>query len=403
MDHLRRGNRDLIKDINRALVVDQVRTNGPLSRTEIAKRTKLGLSTVTKIIDDLLAQRIVEELGEGDSSGGRKPINVGLNYDYGYVVGVKIEKERVILAATDLRPMPRKTRSLPFPAGSDAPSVAAKIVEGLKELMSGSRQPCLGIGIGVSGLVNKDDGELLHSSLLGWGRTDFRGFLHERFGLPVFVDNDVNAYTLAELLYGLGREIDNFILVTIGAGVGAGLVLNGGLYRGEYGGAGEIGHMMLFPDGHSCYCGRQGCLETYVNDAYIIREANRTSSTESGGKRTYRRIEEVLAAAETGVEEARAALRLAGRNLGIGILNLVNALNPGAVILAGEGMAGRQYIVPAVEEVLHGNFFAGHQPEVRLLVSALGDDAWVIGAAAMVLNELFQAPIYRTQRMARLF
>lgn len=402
MDHLRRGNKELIKDINRTLVLDQIRTKGPLSRTDIAKNTKLGLSTVTKIVDSLAAQRLVREVGEGDSSGGRRPIYVGFNHDYGYVVGVKIERQQVILAVTDLRPAVRIKRTIPFKAGAGADEVLALIVNGL----SGFRKekalaglPCLGIGIGVSGLVNKESGELLHSSLLGWDRIDFRRYLSRHCEAPIFVDNDVNVYTLAELWYGYGREFRNFAVVTVGAGVGAGLVQNGQLFRGEYGGAGEIGHTVLFPGGNDCLCGQKGCLETYVDDDFVVAEAARLSARNAKSVLRERRgglgMADILAAAQAGDECAAQALAAAGRNLGVGLVNLVNLLNPGAVILAGEGMSAKQYIVPAAESVLKRNFFAPHQPPVRLLVSTLGDDAWVIGAAAMVLYELFQAPIYR--------
>ena len=130
MDYLRRGNKELIKDINRALVIDRIRSGDPISRTEIAQRTKLGLSTITKIIDGLLDQRLVKEVGEGDSSGGRRPIYVDFNYNYGFVVGIKIEKQQVILATTDLRPTVQHKLHLPFTTGASADTVMREIEHG---------------------------------------------------------------------------------------------------------------------------------------------------------------------------------------------------------------------------------------------------------------------------------
>jgi len=409
MDYLRRGNKELIKDINRALVIDRIRSGDPISRTEIAQRTKLGLSTITKIIDGLLNQRLVKEVGEGDSSGGRRPIYVDFNYNYGFVVGIKIEKQQVILATTDLRPTVQHKLHLPFTAGASADTVMREIEHGLDQILTGYEErnlACLGIGIGVSGLVDKDAGVLLHSSLLGWDRIEFRAVLQKRYSVPVFVDNDVNVYTLAEICYGFGQELRNFVLVTVGVGVGSGVVQNGQLYRGEYGGAGEFGHYVLVPGGNLCDCGQKGCLETYVNDAFVIAETKRLLSQEKDSvlydNRRGLSIQDVIDAAAAGDFCARKAVMTAGRNLGFGLLSLVNLLNPAAIILAGEAMVNRDLIIPAVEEILPNNYFARYQPPVKLLVSQLGDDAWEIGAVSMVLNELFQAPIYRNQREARI-
>lgn len=306
---------------------------------------------------------------------------------------------------TNLRPAILQRLDLVFPDNAPFEYAMPILVEGLKTVISernATGRPCLGIGIGISGLVDLEAGKLISSKLLGWEQIEFRTLLEEYFDVPVFVDNDVNVYALAELSYGRGRHIKNFAVIALGVGLGAGLVLDGNLYRGEFGGAGEIGHTILFPGGNKCYCGQKGCLETYVGDAFIIEETKRMLSEAGCGllydKRDRLQIEDVFAAAHAGDPVSRRALAMAGRNLGIGLINLINTLNPKAIILTGEHVAAAQHILPAMQEVLENTYFSQFQPSIEIGLSELGADAWEIGAVAMVLNELFRAPIYRDKR-----
>jgi predicted NBD/HSP70 family sugar kinase len=405
LEYLRRGNKALIKDINRALVLYQLRHNGPLSRTEIAKRTKLGLSTLTKITDDLIAEGMIKVIGEGDSNGGRRPVYLELNYSYGYVLGVKIEKDRMIIALTDLRAEILEKLIIEYPPGASADRVIKDLIQGISALMKKNNSlygNWLGIGIAVSGLVDKKTGRLLFSTLLGWEEVPFRRILQEQFSVPIFIDNDVNTYTLAELANGCGKEVENFILVSTGVGIGAGLVLDGKLFRGEFGGAGEIGHMVIYGDGNPCYCGRKGCLEAHAGEKFIINEtkwlliqAKDSSLHEKSSALTYA---DVLEAAQTGDCCARQAFFTAGRNLGIGLVNLINIINPAVIVLAGEGLSGQEFLVSGIREALRTNFFTKYQKTFDLRISTLGDDAWEKGAALLVINEHFREPIYRHQK-----
>ncbi|HBG16410.1 MAG TPA: ROK family transcriptional regulator [Firmicutes bacterium] len=405
LENLRRGNKALIKDINRALVLDQLRSYGPLSRTDIAKRTKLGLSTLTKITDDLIAQGMIKEIGEGDSSGGRRPVYLEFNSNYGYALGVKIEERRIILALTNLQAEVLEKSYIDYSPGAPADEVIGALIQGISKMMDKNKflvHRWLGIGIAVSGLVDKNSGCLIFSTLLGWGEVPFRRILQGKFPVPIIVDNDVNAYALAELAYGYGREVGNFILATIGVGIGAGLVLDGKIFRGEFGGAGEIGHMVIYGKGNSCYCGRRGCLEAHTGEKFIVNETKRLLTQEKDsilyGERSTLTFARVLKAAEDGDCCARQAFWTAGYNLGIGLVNLINIMNPATIILAGESMSGQEFLLCGIRELLQTNFFTKYQEKFDLRVSALGDDAWERGAAILVINEHFREPIYRGQR-----
>jgi len=412
LENLRRGNKALIKDLNRALVLYQLRHNGPLSRTDIAKRTKLGLSTLTKITDDLIVEGMIKEIGEGDSNGGRRPVYLEFNYSYGYVLGVKIEKDRMILALTDLRPEILEKSYINYPPGASADQVIKELIKGVPALMKKHESLTgnwLGIGIAVSGLVDKKKGHLLFSTLLGWEETPFRQILQEQFSVPVFIDNDVNTYTLAELAHGCGKGngngFENFILVSTGVGIGAGLVLDGKLFRGEFGGAGEIGHMVIYSEGNPCYCGRKGCLEAHAGERFIINQTKRLLIQEKDSslyeKRSALTYADVLKAAQNGDYCARQAFFTAGRNLGVGLVNLINVMNPATIVLAGEGLSGQEFLLSGIREVLQTNFFAKCQKSFDLRISTLGEDAWEKGAALLVINEHFREPIYRRQKTAQ--
>src|SRR5690554_826627 len=407
LENLRRGSKALIKDINRALVLYQLRKKGPLSRTEISKQTKLGQSTLTKITEELKEKEMIKEIGEGVSGGGRKPVYLEFNYDYGYVIGIKIEVKRVIIALTNLKAQVIDKTEFQFNCGASPDEVIAGLVTGVRKIITRNKyagRRWLGVGIGVSKLVNKERGELIYSTLLGWNQVPFRKILQEKFSVPIYVDNDVNVYTLAELTYGYGQNLNNFILVITGVGVGAGFVFNRQIYRGEFGGAGEVGHMVIFPDGNYCYCGRRGCLEAHAGEGFIVEETKRLLSYEKDSplyeKRFSLTIESVLAAAQQGDYCAGQAFYTAGRNLGFGLVNLINTVNPASVILAGENMRGKEYMLPGINEVVKKNFFSRYCGSFDLKVSELGDDAWEIGAATLVINEQFREPIYRTEKTA---
>ena len=405
MEYLRRGNKALIKDLNRALVLYQLRREGPLSRMEIAKQTKLSPSTLSKITEELKEKAMIKEIGEGQSNGGRKPVYLEFNYNFGYVIGIKIEVKRLIIALTNLKAEAIDRIELPFNYGASADEVIDLIIEGVTKITEKNKfndRRWLGVGIGVSGLVNKKRGELIYSSLLGWSRVPFREILQKKFSVPIYIDNDVNVYTLAELEYGYGRDLNNFILVISGVGIGAGFVFNKQIYRGEFGGAGEVGHMVIYPNGNNCCCGRRGCLEAHAGEKFIIEETKRLLSYEKDSplyeERFSLNIERVLAAAQQGDYCARNAFSTAGRNLGIGLVNLINTVNPASIILSGENLRGKDYMLPGINEVIDENFFSRYCTAFDLKISELGDDAWERGAATLVINEQFQAPIHRKER-----
>lgn len=396
---LRKGNKKLIRDINRTLIINEIRLKGTISRTDISKNLNLGLSTVTNVIEELKSQRFVEEVGESDSTGGRRPILLQFNYNYGYIIGAKIEENNVKFVLTNLNIDIIYKEDLKFSKDWSNENVIKTIAEKITEIKKviPKNKNLLGIGIAVSGLVDQNKGELIYSGMLNWKNIKIAEILQQYIKVPVYVDNNVNVYTLAELLKGKGKILNNFMIVTYGAGVGAGIVINNRLYRGDFGGAGELGHTVLFVEGKECECGQRGCLEAYASDRFVeeyIKENIQFYNKSTIDINEDLSIKKVYEYAKKGDILAANAIRLSSKYFAYGLLSAVNLFNPSTIILAGEGMAAEEIVMPIVKDIIKNNFFRGHSKKIDIKVSNLGDNAYEIGASALVVDELFQAPLY---------
>lgn len=395
MDNLRIGNKSLIKDINRALVIREIREYGPISRTEVSKKTKLVLSTITKICDDLFDQNIIFSIGEGVSTGGRKPLNLVFNNNFGYIIAIKIEDRRVILTLTNLKPLILKTITMSFEKHEAYKNVQPLLFRGIRELIKevdDKDGEILGIGIAISGIVDYESGKLIFSSLLKWENVKFKSIIEEKFGFDVYVDNDVNCYALAQKNYGLGKGISHFVNLTIGEGIGSGVIINNKIYRGAFGGAGEIGHTIINMNGRPCYCGQNGCLEAYASDESIVKYIEE----ETGVRHS---IEEIIEMAESGDFDAISALRASSEAVGYGLINLIMSMNPEKVIISRRKIKNPTLVDKKILSTMHKNWFynKGHFDTV-VEFDELTNDKFMIGAATLVIDEILMEPIYKDKK-----
>ncbi|MEO7913647.1 MAG: ROK family protein, partial [Roseiflexaceae bacterium] len=223
---------------------------------------------------------------------------------------------------------------------------------------------------------------------LQWHSVPLRHMLEQRLGLPVVIENDVNTLTMAEQWFGAGVGVNDFLVVTLGRGIGMGMVLNGQLYRGGCGGGGEFGHITMVPDGPRCDCGKRGCLEALVADPAIVRRMQVASDRELT-------MEATVALARQGDTTAQGIFAAAGRTLGMAIANLVNIFNPPLLVIGGEGARALDLLQESLQETLQAHCFDGFFNDMRLVVEPWGDDAWARGAASLMLDELFRPDVYR--------
>ncbi len=401
---IRRGDRQLMVEMNRNLVLNVLR-RGAASRADVVRTTGLSPATVSLIVSELIESGLVNEVGEGKSSGGRPPLVLRLDDERNYVVGVKLMRHVISLAVTDLRAEVLYSELVELEASEVSPSAVLEslcaAVERVTVKAGLQLDQVVGIGVGLAGLVDAEAGLCRYSPSFGWTDVPVAGPISERLGRPVLVDNDVNTLTVAEQWFGRGHGVDNFIVVTVGEGVGAGIVVDGRLYRGAKGAAGEIGHLRLDGDAVRCRCGGQGCLEAVSSDGAVRRylaEAGERGEPSAipDHMTTSITISAVREAAEGGDDVAARALQRAGHMLGVGIAMIVNLLNPRLVILSGEGAQAGPLRCDAALAAMRERSFAGLDQDVDFVVDSTDDIAWARGAACVVLSELFSSPIHRS-------
>lgn len=395
------GNRELIRAINRSHVLNVIKADGPIGRAEIARRTGLSPATVTSISAKLISQGLVLEKAAGDSSGGRPPILLVINPKGGYVIGIKLTETHAICALTDLESLVIAKSSMTL--SGHAP---IQVVDDLSRMVTSfireqkiAKKQLLGIGIGLAGIVDAEEGILRQSPIYGWDNVPLRDMLQSQLRIPVYIENDVNTLTLTERWFGHGQGVDNFLTVTVGRGVGLGIVANGQFYRGQAGGAGEFGHVTIDPNGPLCACGKHGCLEAYVGDPGLIRSAQEAINRGELSS-PVRNLDDLLSLAQEGNAAAIRIFEQAGDILGIGIANLVNLFNPKKIIISGEGTREGDFLFNPMKESIRQNTMPGLFDPNTVEIAPWGDDAWARGAAGLVLREVFESPIHKKNSLS---
>ncbi|MFW6071515.1 MAG: ROK family protein [Candidatus Bipolaricaulota bacterium] len=372
-------------DLNTRAVTSLLYNNGAQSRTEIASNTNLTRPTISNITSKLLSAGLIEEVGVGESTGGRKPTLLDINEEFGYVMAVKIEARKVITGLYDLKTNKVTGKITDHPA-NPAPELVLRHVRRDYEDYA-DREGVVGLGIGVSGLIS-DSGEIIYSPILDWKRVPIAEKLESQLSLPATVDNDVNSLTLAESWVGAGKEFSDLLCVTVGEGIGAGLIINDRLYRGSAGGAGEIGHITLDRQGPRCRCGEEGCLEALASDYFLQNEMQRRGLVPST-------VENLASLASRGQAEGLEIFREMGHNLGLGIKNLVNTLNPEAVVLGGERMEQSEFFLQEAKEEILNHSFPREAKDLEIVRASLGKEGWLIGAALLSIRNFLGLPLHR--------
>lgn len=410
MNHTQKGNLALLRQINHNLVLRMIQQGSPISRKDIVQASGLSASAVSGITAELIERGLVQEIGEAEGNGraGRRAVLLRLNPQAGYVLGVKLALREITCVVTDLdanivssstTPVPFVDSGLEPPTPFPADAMIRLTVEALERLLAEAaieRTRVIGIGVGVNGIVDNEQGVCRVAPHFGWRDVPLAAPLSAHFAVPVMLENDTRTALIAEQWFGAGRGVDHFITVVVGYGLGAGIVANGQVYRGALNGAGEFGHMQLQPGGPLCSCGRRGCLEALAAEPAILRQVD--EALRAGAPSTLAGVqpitlEAVTAAANAGDALAQRALGSAGRWLGLGLANLVTILNPRLVIIKGEAVpCGHWYLGP-MEQALRDHAFDGMGSALRLIAEPGGPEAWARGAACIVLSALFSSPV----------
>ncbi|MDO8209886.1 ROK family transcriptional regulator [Conexibacter sp. CPCC 206217] len=381
-----------LRDRNRRLVVDELRRAGLVSRAELARRTGLSRSTVSTLVSDLQQQGLVaeREVDGAGPQGGRPPVLLSLERAAGVALGIDFGKSHVRVIVSDLahtvladleRPMATEQSAHEgFDAAADLTTQALR--------QAGVEQTdIIGAGMGVPGPIDVATGEVGSFAILpGWVGVRPEKDVSAQLGIPVKVENDANLGALAELTWGAGRGTRDFVYIKVSSGIGGGLVLNGQLYTGAAGIAGEMGHSMVDENGPVCRCGNRGCLETIASTRQIVdllRDAR-----DGGGSGSDLTIEEVIAHAREGDRASRRVIGDAGRAIGVVIAQVCNVLNPAKVIVGGDLSAAGDVLLDPLRDEVSRHAVPAAGGNVEIVPGVLGRRAEVLGAAALVLRDV---------------
>ncbi len=363
-----------------------------ISRAEIARTANLSRSTVSEIVNEILPMGLVREIGEGPSRGGRRPILLEFQDDACTILGVEMGGAHVSVALTDLRGRVLAWVSREHPVRTDPVGTRELIAELCRQCCDAPEaegRPLVGIGVAVPSPVDPNvDGGLSPVVMPKWGGTLGLDDLAEECGVPLFVDNDANMGALAERWWGAGNDTDNLAYIKVATGIGSGHVINGEIYRGSTGVAGEIGHLAIDPQGEECVCGLRGCLVTFVGakamEARAVAIAGDHPDSSLTGRRP--RIHEIEEAALAGDSLALQVIEETAGYLGTAIAGLLNVMNPSKVVLGGDLARLGDILLDPLRLTVRSRTLVDSTASVEILASELGPRSIAIGAATLVLK-----------------
>ena len=392
----------LMGELNRSIVLNFIRQERSISRADIAQRTNLSRSAVSNIINSLLREGIVQESGIGESKGGRRPIMVNFNHSAGQALGIDVGASHLLAIATDLDGNITASVSSPFSIDIGPERALPIIINQVRELLACSQltlTKVVGMGIGVPGPLDYTTGKVIAPPIMpGWDSFPLREYLSQEFNMPVLIENDANLGAAAEHWRGAAVQWQNVAYVKIGTGIGCGLMVDGKIYRGQRGSAGEIGHITITRDGPPCRCGSYGCLESMAAEPAII---NRTKLAIRAGRSTtineYTETDELEIchlgqAATNGDQLALELINDAGRYIGIAISNLINLFNPGVIVLGGVVSTLGELLLQPIRETVKIRSLVSNYQDTQIIIGQIGREDVALGAATLVLQEVFQGP-----------
>jgi glucokinase-like ROK family protein len=398
----RTGDQTLVREINRAILLNLLRVHSPQSRADLAAATGLNKTTVSSLVAELLTTGLAREIGQASSAGGRPAVLLELNPEAGCVIGAELGVGYIKIILTDFRAAVLWRQEIALTSGEGPDSALAKLIDLVREaalIADQAGRQIFGLGLGVPGLLDIHSGMLLFGQNLGWHNVPIRSRLAEVFPFSIFVDNDAKASAIGEHYFGVAQHVDNFVYVTANIGLGVGIWLDGQVYRGATGFAGEVGHTTFMPDGPLCNCGNRGCWEMFASQRALIERlrsaviAGRvTSLPASNGSLGDVTMPMIVEAARAGDALVLETLEEVGGYLGLVIANLINTFNPNMVVFGGALSLADEYLLPPIRRVVEERAIRWAREATPIVVAAHRFDSCVIGGVALVLHDMLSHP-----------
>ena len=395
------GGQSLFRARNISLVINTINRHEPITKRELVKLTGLSFAKINSIILKLNEESLTLESGKEESGGGRPSALYQINPNYKLIIGVELSHTRVNTIIGNLKGEILYKDSKSFDKSSGKDFVVNTLLESIRRTidnLSISKQKLLGIGVAIAGLVNPKEGTTRpFPYLVDWGDLSIKNLIEKEFNVESYVENVANVAALAEFNFGNGKGKKNVLYLNIGSGLGMGIILNGALYEGATGTAGEFGHITVDENGPICECGNVGCIEALASTKAVIRRAK--TLLEQGvisglnelaeGDIEKINFEMICRAVNDGDKLSFNLLDEMGRNLGEGIVTLINLFNPETIILGGKVDKSCGVIMDSIMNVVQKHALEIPRRATEILFSKLGDNSIVIGATIPLIENFF--------------
>ncbi len=384
------GDLQLVKRMNKSIILDTIRTDGPISRAAISAKTGLNKGTVSNLVSELIDGQLIVETGTGVSSGGRKPVMLLFHARTGFAIGIDLGVNYLRAILTDLEG--NAEAEILRPLTDTSLHVILRIIrESVAELQQqvpDCPHGVIGIGIGVPGMV--DGGSVISAPNLGWRNIDLQAELQATVPLSVWIDNEANVGALGEKRFGAGQAYEHFIYVSAGIGIGAGIILNDALFRGSSGLSGEVGHMTIEMDGLPCRCGNAGCWEMYASENALLHAA-RNAGLLAAPETDDTGLDQLTKLAADKQPEAIRLFANIGAKLGIGIAGIMNSFNPQAVVIGNRLVLAKTWIADPLAETARQSGLRSHLRHTDIVFATLGLRSAALGAASLAIEQFLQS------------
>lgn len=374
-----------VKQLNMSAILKDIWIHGQLSRVELVKSTGLTSGTITNLTQELIKMGVIRSYHSVSETVGRKRVMLGFNADLHRIIGLDIGRSSFGLVLTDLNGQILKSIDVNM-AGITGPeeylNIIIPYIEGLKDEIQSEGLKLLGLGVGVPGPMDYEKGVLINPpNFQGWAGYPLRDVLEKRTGLRTIIEDDARTSALAEGRYGLGKDGDGLVFITMGIGIGGGVISNGKILHGTNGLYGQVGHMTVEPDGKPCDCGNRGCWETVGSIPGILRRW--------GGND----IDELAKAVQKGDVLARKCLDDTLHYLEIALINVCNMYDPEIIVLGGRLLPLLNNHLPMIRERLKARVYSFAKDRILLKAATFGTSQSAIGATATILKSLIDMPL----------
>jgi len=379
-------------------IIEYLYKQGPTSNPDIARYTKMSSPTITKLIQELISLEIVIDMGIGESIGGRKPNLFGINPNARYIIGVDIDCRMVKLGIFNLANEAVSEIITYFGNVKDKNQMFEELFNRLDALIEQTnldKNAYLGIGVSIPGLINSKTGQTYMDLRLNGKKLE--ELFSSRYELPVIIDSDSRVMAIGEQAFGFAKDKKDVLCLNICDGIGLGMILNGIVYRGKSGLAGEFGHINVVKSGNLCTCGKYGCLETVASGTALIEQAQQ--GIKKGQETLIKElvnndiekihVSDIIEAVNKGDIFAIEIINKLGHFLGEALSSLVHIFNPEMIIIGGKVALAENYLINPIENSLNKYTISHIKKDTEVVTSTLQEKVKLLGSVAMVMNQVF--------------